>query len=255
MISSPALRRPRLAADPLTFLAQARLFSGISRPETRAELARHAQRIPAARSQIVYGRARPAEGVYVVVTGNVSLGAQESRSGEKVVEICGPGESFGEECLFGEAGELTARAVNGGLLVLLPRAVLLALLERDPAVARALLASLSRKVTQATRQIGGAATRSGQQRLIGYLLQQLEPHHHGGAVVALTVPKRIVASLLGLSKETLSRQLALLAERGLIEVKGRVIGIKDVDALAALCHAGAGCAGCAGCPRGDAYTA
>ncbi len=247
-------RRSRPAFDAGPLLTRSRLLHDM-RADTRAELVRAARRVSAARGELLYGPAREAEGVYVVATGSVSLVVHESDGREKVVEICGPGDCLGEDALLGESAALTARAVAPSLLVLVPRAPLLGALERDPGLARSLLKSLSRKLARSASRIGGQAARSGQQRLIGYLLQHLAPGETGPALVTLTVPKRVVASLLGLSKETLSRLLSLLASQKMIEVKGRVIRIPDPEALAALCHGGAGCAGCAGCPRGNRWVA
>lgn len=250
-------RRTRPAFDPAPFLARSRLFADV-RPETRAELARAARRLAVSRGELVYGPARAPEGAYIVAGGCVSLLVQDRRGRDNAVEICNPGDSFGEDCLLGDASALTARAVGAGLLVLVPRAALLHAMERDAGLARALLHSVSRKLARAANQIGGQAARSGQQRLIGYLLQQLDGRpsgDNGPALLTLAVPKRVVASLLGLSKETFSRLLSLLAGRGLIEVKGRTIRVPDPDALAALCHEGLGCTGCAGCPRGERWVA
>ncbi|MGE5638554.1 MAG: Crp/Fnr family transcriptional regulator [Clostridia bacterium] len=247
-------RRSRPAFDAAPLLARSRLLHDM-RADLRAELVRTARRISAARSEVLYGPAREAEGLYVVATGSVALVVHENDGREKVVEICGPGDCLGEDALLGDSVALTARTVAPSLLVLVPRAPLLSILERDAGLARSLLKSLSRKLARAASQIGGQSARSGQQRLIGYLLQHVGPDERGPALVTLAVPKRIVASLLGLSKETLSRLLSLLASKGMIEMKGRAIRIPNPEALAALCHSGAGCTGCAGCPRGSRWIA
>ncbi len=252
-MNAPDLRRGRAAGDVAPFLARSRLFRELQ-PEARTELARFARRVNAARGEIVHGPGRAADGVVIVAAGHVALSVQETRGREKVVEICGPGESFGEENLVGEPGAVTARVVSAGMLIHLPREAVLQAMQRHPAAARCILRSVSRKILLATHQIGGSATRSGLLRLAGYLLRYAPPDAHGDCTVTLTVPKRVVASLLGLSKETFSRLLGLLGSRGLVEVRGRSIRIPSADALVALCHEGGGCAGCCGCPRGDAWT-
>jgi CRP-like cAMP-binding protein len=252
MMIARDFRRGRSPGDPAPFLARSRLFRETG-PEIQAQLARFAQRVVAARGNVVVRPGEPPGGVFIVAEGYVALSVHEDREREKVVEICGPGESFGEDCLMSATCAFTARVVSAGLLVHLPQQAVLEAMDRHPGVARAILRSVSRKILQATQQIGGSATRSGLQRLAGYLLRHLGADERAPAKIVLAVPKRVAASLLGLSKETFSRLLAVLAARGLVEIKGRTIGIPSPEALVELCHEGAGCASCGGCPRGDGW--
>ena len=81
------------------------------------------------------------------------------------------------------------------------------------------------------------ALHSGVQRLAAYL-EMLAAHDASKASESCTVhlptTKTVVASLLGIKKETLSRLLRDLARRGLIEVEQRQIAILDRIGLTAL---------------------
>lgn len=241
MIAAPFLARSRLLCD--------------ATPEARAQLAASAQRRDAARGTLIYGLGKPAQGVYVVASGCVALAVQESAGRESIVQLCGPRDSFGEEHLVGAAGTLSARAVSASLLVHLPRAALLEAMARHPSVAQGTLRSVSRRVLQAAQLLGAAATRPALQRLAGYLLRELGTAGAADDKLRLAIPKGALASLLGMTRETLSRLLAVLARRGLIELRGRTIRVLQPEALAELCHAGGGCELCSGCPRGAGWEA
>lgn len=75
--------------------------------------------------------------------------------------------------------------------------------------------------------------RSGKQRIIGYLLQELPDRDQDGSSVAiqLTTSKGIIASRLNLTQEHFSRILHDLISLGLIVVDGRNILIPDVARL------------------------
>ena len=252
MTAGGDLRRGRNCGDPAPFLARSRLFRDAS-PEIQAELARYARRVAVARGSLVCRAGDAPEGVFIVGAGYVALSVHREQDREKVIEICAPQDSFGEECIAGGASAVSARAAGAALLVHLPQQAVLEAMARHPELARCILRSVSRKILQATHEIGDSATRSGVQRLAGYLLRHLEQREGGPAGVTLAVPKRVIASLLGVSKETFSRLLAALAERGLVEVSGRRIRVPRPEALVALCHDGAGCATCGGCPHGDGW--
>jgi CRP/FNR family transcriptional regulator len=137
----------------------------------------------------------------------------------------------------------------------LPREALLDAMARHPSVAQCALRSVSRRVLQAAQLLGAAATRPALQRLAGYLLRELGGASAADAKLRLAIPKGALASLLGMTRETLSRLLRSLAQRGLIELRGRTIRVLEPQALAELCHGGGGCGRCSGCPRGAGWEA
>jgi CRP-like cAMP-binding protein len=55
----------------------------------------------------------------------------------------------------------------------------------------------------------------------------------GGDCIQLGVSREVLANLLGLARETLSRQLSRFSEAGLVELRGKDIVILDVPALQA----------------------
>jgi CRP-like cAMP-binding protein len=106
---------------------------------------------------------------------------------------------------------------------------LLRVIDIDPRLARAMLAGLSLRLYELIDDVEAYTTRTAAQRLVGYLL-----HLSGSGLIAhLPTSKHVVASLLNLTPETLSRILHSLSEAGLIEVAGRRIVIRDAQGLRA----------------------
>lgn len=76
--------------------------------------------------------------------------------------------------------------------------------------------------------------RSGSERVMGYLLNQVPPDTaNGNAMVTLPTKKGIIASQLNLTHEHFSRILRELFTEGLIEVEGRNVRIASVPRLRA----------------------
>ena len=169
-----------------------------------------------------------------MIYGQVKLSFVTSQGTEKVVEIIGPGHSFGEALMFMDKPYiLMAQTLNDSLLLHVSRQVVFSGLERDAAFARKMLAGLSRRLHSLITDVESYSLQSGTQRIIGYLLRQDEEHANVAAPCTVTLPtsKAIVASRLNLTPEHFSRILHELTDAGLISVEGRDVVIRDVARL------------------------
>jgi CRP-like cAMP-binding protein len=172
----------------------------------------------------------------LVVYGQVKLAFVSPQGSEKVVEIIGPGFSFGEALMFMEKPYIVmAQTLADSLLLHVSKKVVFDEIERDPAFARKMLAGLSRRLHGLISDIESYSLQSGTQRVIGYLLRQDETLADASASYTVTLPtsKAIVASRLNLTPEHFSRIVHELAEAGLVAVDGREVRIVDVAKLRA----------------------
>lgn len=85
----------------------------------------------------------------------------------------------------------------------------------------------------ATRQIIDLKSRSAPQRLADFLLRIADESGNGG-IADLPVPKRHLAHRVGMTPETLSRNLQVLADNGLL-VRGTKILVRDREKIIAFC--------------------
>lgn len=213
----------------LDLLAHAPLFRGLS-PEEIARIAAGTRERHVERGETVFQRGDPCTGFFLVATGQVKLFLTGPDGNEKVVEIIGPGHSFGEAVLFMEKPYLVnATALGDGLLLHVSRDALFGELDRDPGLARRMLAGLSMRLHMLVHDLESMSLHSAKHRIIGYLLR-LEGEG-GGAVVTLPAQKALVASRLNVTPEYFSRILHELADRGLIRIEGRDIHLLDPDGL------------------------
>ena len=175
----------------------------------------------------------PCNGFHVVVYGQVKLGFTSPQGVEKVVEIIRPGESFGEALMFLDKSYIVfAQALADAMVLHVAKHVVFEELARDPGFARRMLSGLSRRLHGLVRDVEVYTLRSGQQRLIGYLLADVPADLHSGAAeVHLTPGKSVIASRLNMTPEHFSRILHELAAAGVIEVNGRAVRIPDLGRL------------------------
>ncbi len=205
-----------------TFLAALPLFKALA-PDEVAPIAAGTTEVFVPKGEIVFNRGDPCTGFHLVVYGQVKLAFLSPQGGEKVVEIIGPGGSFGEALMFMEMPYiLMAQALADSLLLHVAKDVVFGQIERHPGFARKMIAGLSRRLHSLMRDVEAYSLQSGTQRVIGYLLRQDAPPEGDAAPYSVTLPtsKAIVASRLNVTPEHFSRILHDLMQAGLIEVEG-----------------------------------
>ena len=214
------------------FLANLPLFKALA-PAEIERIAAGTTELHVAKGDVIFRKGDPVQGFHVVVYGQVKLAFISPAGSEKVLEIVGPGMSFGEALLFADQPYVvTGQTLADSLLLHVARETVEAELARDPGFARKMLAGLSRRMHGLIADVEAYSLQSGRERVIGYLLRDVEDAPRGQPCrVTLATSKAIVASRLNLTPEHFSRILHELVQSGLIAVDGRDIDIPDVTRL------------------------
>ncbi len=190
-----------------------------------------------ARGDTVFRVGEPCEEFHVTVVGQVKLYAISPTGQEKVIELVGPGNSFAEALMFtGKPYIINAQALTDTLLLTVSKAAVLAEIEREPRFALRMLAGISRRLHGLVADVEAYALRSGAQRVIGYLLRDVDTAGDtpsAGVTVSLPASKATIASRLSLTPEYFSRVLHELESEGLVRIDKRDIRIVDGQRLAA----------------------
>ncbi len=212
-----------------TFLARLPLFNAMEEAELdRIALGTTESHVE--RGDTIFMRGDPCVGFHIVIYGQVKLSFTSAQGSEKVIELIGPGHSFGEALMFMEKPYIvTAQALADSLLLHVAKHTVFDEIARDPAFARKMLAGLSQRMHGLICDLESYSLRSGTQRVIGYLLK--EESHEDGDRVTLPVGKAVVASRLNLTPEHFSRILSDLVAHDLISVNGRDVTIIDAHKL------------------------
>lgn len=207
------------------------LFQALQ-PGQLERLAQSARELRIAKNETLFERGKPATGFYIVMFGQIKLVISSSQGDEKVMEIIGQRQSFGEAVMFlGRPYPVTAIGLTDTLLLYVPKDIVDELLEQDVGFARGMLAGLSIRVHTLLKDVESQAINSTAQRVIGYLLQRCPDDESDTATIELPTSKLLIASRLSITPETLSRVFAKLASQQLIDVQGRNIDIPSIKKL------------------------
>jgi CRP-like cAMP-binding protein len=217
------------------FLANLPLFKEAA-PEEIDRIAQGTRSVHASRGETLFHKGDMPEGFHLVVYGQVKLAFISPQGADKVVEIIGPGMSFGEAVMFLESPHVVyAQTLADSLLLHVSKTVVFNELEHNAKFARKMLGGLSRRLHGIISDVEAYCMHSGAQRVIGYLLRDAEQAAGSPQVdVMLPTNKGVIASRLNLTPQHFSRILHELTEAGLVSVEGRTIHIADVERLRAV---------------------
>lgn len=225
------MARPNIKTQ--AFLASLPLFNDIGSAELDT-IAESTTELRYERGDVVFNRGDPCVGFHLVIYGQVKLGFLTPDGGEKVIEIIGPGGSFGEALMFLERPYIVrAEVLADTFLLHVSKDAVFNELERTPSFARKMLAGLSRRLHGLINDVEAYSLQSGRQRVIGYLLRQNQQGRDAETTCMVTLPtsKANVASRLNVTPEHFSRILHELIDEKLICVEGRDVNILDVARL------------------------
>jgi CRP-like cAMP-binding protein len=215
-------------------LANIPLFKEMS-PEEIALIAADTREQHLLRGNVLFQRGDQSLGFYIVVHGQIKLALSSPQGIEKVVELFGAGQSFGEAVMFmGKPYPVYAQALVDTLVLHISKQAVFGGIESDPAFCRKMLAGLSIRLHRMIHYVESFSLRSSAQRVIGYLLQDCEEAAEDSEItVSLPANKNVIASNLNITPETFSRILHNLAAKDLIEVTGKDVRIKNIAKLRA----------------------
>lgn len=171
-----------------------------------------------------------AETFYCVLSGYVRL-YRRSRDGREVdIRICAPGDTFAECLLFADRKyPYSAQTADAATLARFELAGVSQLVEDEPEVAKSLMSRLSQDLMTTMNCIANDRLYTAPQRVANYLADRC-PVDGGPASIRLPFQKSLLAGMLGLAPEALSRAFSSLRKVG-VTVRGRIIQISDVAAL------------------------
>lgn len=181
-------------------------------------------------NETLFIQGTPADAVFAVIEGMVKLTVERKDGQEIVVETFHAGTSFAEALAFGnEHYPVSAIALVPSRILVAPSKVLQTALTRHPEAFGDILAATFAHLHRLVRQIETLKSNSGTERLGHYILTHVADGDKR-AEIQIPYEKQVLASLLGMKPETLSRAFRRLRDHG-VALEGRLIRLEDADAL------------------------
>jgi CRP-like cAMP-binding protein len=171
-----------------------------------------------------------ADAFYCVLSGYVRLFRLSREGREADIMVCAPGETFAECLLFSDnIYRCNAQTAEPATLARFDMQAVRDLAQQDPEIAKALISAVSRHLLGTMDCIANDRLFTAPQRVANYILSRC-PTDGSSASIRLPFQKSLLAGMLGLAPEALSRAFSSLRRVG-VTVRGRIIQVGDVQAL------------------------
>ena len=213
-------------------LTKVPLFRDLSQPEI-ARIAEVARERTYPKNSVILFEDDPGDALYVVVSGSVKVVLIGEDGREVILSMLSVGDFFGEMALIDdEPRSAHVIAMEDAAMLVLRREDFHHRLREAPTIALGLLRTLSHRLREADEKIGGLVLLDVPGRVARLLLRMAD--EHDGVQITRRVTHHTIAQMVGSSRETVSRTMRGLVDRGLLEVSKKAISITNRSALEAM---------------------
>ncbi len=170
--------------------------------------------------QVLFHYRDPAKYIFALEIGRIRLVRYTCEGNLVILQIVRALESFAESALFTELYDCHAIAEVPSRVICYPKTIIWELLQHNTELALNLLQKCDRKSQSLKKLLELRSIRSARERLLQYLLLIATP---GNTRIFFDRSYKDIANELGLSSETLYRNLSELEKSGIISRQGRKI--------------------------------
>jgi len=218
----------------MSLLRRSVLFEGLGADELDS-LASNARPAEFRAGQVLVRRGDRGEAMIVVASGHVKVVTTSERGAELLINIIDRGGVLGELALL-DGGERSADgiALDDVEVVTVPRAVFLRFLEAHPQASIRLLELLCAKLRRTTDLAEDSAFRDLPSRFYRGLMALAKLYGSqtdDGLLIAHKMVQKDLAASIGVSRESVNKQLRAWRIRGLVKTGTRYVLIKNPRAL------------------------
>jgi CRP/FNR family transcriptional regulator len=218
----------------IDLLKRCPLFSGMKEEDLK-KIITTASSKQIKKKEILFSDGEEAKGFYVILSGKVKLYKVSPEGKEQILHVVSAPDAFAEAALFLEGNyPAFAEALSDSRLLFFPKRDFMKLIEQNPQLSINMIVSLSFFLKRFASLIEELSLKEVSSRIAKYLIDlslKSSKEGRGFKEVELDLSKTQLASKLGTISETLSRTLAKMKAKGIIDVRKNKILILNRETL------------------------
>jgi len=219
---------------PILFIKQIPLFAPLS-PSEQVALASLLRRRSIRKGDFLFHKGDEGTALYIISKGLIKIAVPTSRGDEVTLAILTDGDFFGEMALLDDMPRSAdATALEDTQLHVLSRADFLSFLIQNEHAVRAIIQVLSLRLRRTDDMVAEVCFLNVSARLAKRLVALVESRHQaekGDEQYDVHLTQRELASLIGVSRETINKELKILREKGIVSTARNAIKIRDLERL------------------------
>jgi CRP/FNR family cyclic AMP-dependent transcriptional regulator len=201
----------------------------------REALAAAAKRRRFRRGETIFHKDDPGESLFIIDEGSVRIYLPSPQGTDLTLAVLGPGDFFGDMALLdGRPRSASAEALQETETAALDRGDFTAVIRSQPEAAMAVLAAVAQRLRETNEMaedlafldVGGRLAKKLLELAATYGVQRPE-----GTILDLPLTQEGLANMVGVTRESVNRHLALFRQEGVIASEGRRFVIRDAEAL------------------------
>lgn len=185
-------------------------------------------------SMIFYERDQ-ANNFYIIKSGRVKIFRPATDGREFILGIFSSGALFGDVPVFdGGSYPATAQSIDDCEVYAISKEGFESFIIKNPLTSIKIIKTLSRRLRNALNQVSDLAMKNVSQRLAGMLVKFAEQEgivDDSGIYLECDLTRQELAELIGVSRETFTRELGKFAKAGILRCEKRNILITNIDKL------------------------
>ena len=219
----------------LDYLRQVPVFAGLADEQLKKIHDKTVERL-FRKGAVIFFEGDPGEGFHYVRSGKVKIVKISDDGREHIIKVLSPGDLFAEVLLFNnQPYPATAVAIEDSKIGIIKNHDLEQLILNNNALALQLIKAISARLLYAQQKIKNLALDDVVVRTAETLLKLAKEHGRtlasGAVEINLDLSRQDLGSLVGTTRETVTRTLSALKKDKIIELDGSKIIIPDLRKL------------------------
>jgi CRP/FNR family transcriptional regulator len=177
--------------------------------------------------------------LYAIKSGAVKTYGSTKGGREQITGFHFSGELIGLDAIGNNMHNCSAVALEKTVICAIPYKSIEEVSLHVPAIQQEITRLMSREIRNDEEMLMAMGSMRAEQRVACFLFslyRRLLLRSKEKYTFRLPMTREEIGNYLGLSLETVSRRMSSLHEDGIIDVENRLITLRDIDALQAICH-------------------
>jgi CRP/FNR family cyclic AMP-dependent transcriptional regulator len=229
---------PRVSGNKLEILRKHPIFSDLE-PDAFDQLCRYAKLSNFKRGMTICSKGDVGNSLYAVISGTVKISTSSAEGRSAILNLIGTGEVFGEIALL-DGGERTTDAIANSdcELFVIDRREFIPFVRSQPALAMKFIELLCGRLRWTSEHVEQIILQDLPGRLASALIRLTDRYQPSTAVRTITVTQQEISEMVGMSRESINKQLRAWESRNWVRLEHGAIVVLDAAALRSLADAG-----------------